>query len=339
MNNIRDLLEVIGSINNLINQIPQYKENALLALGNLHNILSGHQLNIINSKIKEIITNDLNYGKVWNVILFFGKSDPYIIEHLKESVLIGTYLWPVEYSTKNEKSFINVQHLNRMLKKQTNYPFNSDEHLKLFEILKEKFRTFKTINENSIGLPPLYFDHLFILKDMVDFLEDVKWILNNNSDYISLKNEINLAYNKERGYQSIFQGLISKDKSIVVLALNELSLKIHDGNLTELHNEINCVLNKIILETEPGVDAALGYLATWISENSNSHHYRQYKFLLLEILIKYQSNDFFNYEKPYMHEKLFILAQTLKSWGIDDPAIKYWIDLKEESLYNNIIFL
>jgi len=60
---------------------------------------------------------------------------------------------------------------------------------------------------------------------------------------------------------------------------------------------------------------------------------------LVEILKKYKTEELSEYDKPFVQEKLVKIAMVLNYWGYTDESIIYWVNIGNDSVYNNIIRL
>ncbi|TRX03995.1 hypothetical protein [Flavobacterium gawalongense] len=111
---------------------------------------------------------------------------------------------------------------------------------------------------------------------------------------------------KERGYRTIKEGLLFKDKNIVLKSLAELSLKLYDDKV-EIDDKTNLslLLNRLIFEENFFTEVVLNYLAVWLQNEKINLYFDNFKDLILLILEKFKS------EIPRDCNKPFVLSQLI----------------------------
>ncbi len=325
-------------IKKIINKIPENPENYMFVLGNLNYILTKENKDDI---LKSLLKTDFNMVKndrVWLVILYFVNGNKLLYNRIKTAIIKNDKLWYTGISGSSisfgQYNFIELQNLRKNNHRKNGLLWTRNEAIGIFNQLQVALNDIKRIKEkmNDINFES-------ILEEMYQFVFDEENNINQLDNYSIVREELKKLYFSERRYLNLYEGLISNDKTVVILSLNEVFSNIYRSNKLIHKEEIKLVLNKIVFQKEPSVEAALSHMANMIWDFRKNKSFNIFSKQLVEILKKYKIEELIEYDKPFVQEKLIKIAIVLNYWGNTDESVLYWINIGKESIYNNVIRL
>jgi hypothetical protein len=325
--------KLILIINKLIDQIPSRTEDVIFVLGNLNKILTEDMLVSIGERLALCDFSGFESDRVFRIILFFSRRNPSIHKALLGVVFNHPSLWATGITAEGVRGPISV--LDFMALTDVG---NSDIgiHLKreavdlAFEKLKVAIESMRPI----IAKGREELDFTFVLEPMYDFLEGYKNELLQRDDFESVYDFVKSTYFKGRQYEELSKGISDSNKNAVVLALADLSSKVEHGS-TDVY-DIQVLLNKLLLQHEPGIEAGLNYLATWIVESKNKDFFLKFERTLKDIIEKYWVSDLIEGDIIFVKEMMVRIAWGMRQIGIDCISVGRWISYGRESPFNNL---
>jgi len=327
-----------NQINEIINKIPENPNNYMFALGNLNEILTDDNKNDILKSLLKTDFNIIKNDRVWHVILYFANNDKILHGNIKKAIIKNESLWytgisgySVSYGRTN---FIILQNLRKNNHRENGLTFTKNEAIKIFDKLQVALNDIKRVKQK---MDDINFES--ILEEMYQFVFDEENKINQLDNYSVIREELKDLYFKERGYLNLNEGLVSNDKTVVILSLAEVFSDIYRSNKLIHKEEIKLTLNKIIFQKEPSVEAALSHVSNLIWDFRTNKSFKVFAMPLVGILRKYKTEELIEYDKPFVQEKLIKIAMVLKYWSYNDESILYWKNTGKESVYNNIIKL
>lgn len=326
--------ELESRIDALIEYINQ-NETAIFMVGNIHAILKSSQKKIILKKLNNIDFNMIQNGRVWRVIAYFSKDENKIVNKVKASILKNKNLFNAGFTDQGLSSGINFIEISQLTDPGNLLAISWEKN--------EAIQIFNRINSELIKIEKWLAkrenDFKFILHEMLLFLDYERSKVENIESYQTVYDKVESLYRKNRGYDSLIDGLLSSDKSTVIWALGELSMELHeDKMLNGLDFEINAFLNKILLQSEPSLEACLNYLSSWINSDKLAEAFKKYCGIISRILDKYTQFELEEFDKPFVYNQLIIIAKKLDDWGIKSENINHWKEYEQQSRFNNIKF-
>ena len=99
---------------------------------------------------------------------------------------------------------------------------------------------------------------------------------------------------------------------------------------------LELILNKLILEAEPGLEGCLLYLSNWLLDFPNDNTLKKSKELITEIIRKYSISAPEDIDLPFLREKIISIAFVLKKWNVQDPIIDQLCNEITSSRFNNV---
>lgn len=311
-------------------------EFAWFAIGNIYNILSAKQKQIIIDNLRLVDFDSINNERIWKIFLFFAARNPSLISKMKKGIISNKNLWDAGFTKSNTLSssnnYIRLKELSKNRNRKSGIKWTKNECKIIFQkmvVELEKIENFRTKRDER--------SFLFILEEMGSFLISEKEKLKSNLNYEEIYKRVNTLYIKDRGYNTILDGILSDEKSQVVWALSELSLLIDAKvNTVEVGKCITVLLNKILLQSQPSLEESMNYLSTWIGDDRNKKLFNSYETFILSILEQYYKKDLPSCDKPFVLEQLITIADILKKWGLRHDYIDKWIERKRNYRYLNI---
>jgi len=325
-------------IKEIINKIPENPEIYLFILGNIDDILTKENQDEI---LKSLLKTDLNIIKnerVWHVIVYFANGNKLLCNRIKTAIIKNDKLWDTGILSISDSgisygqyNFIELQNLRKNNHRKNGLFWTSNEAVKIFEKLQIAMNKIKEVKQrkNDINFES-------ILEEMYQFVLDEENKINQSYNYLVVQKELKKLFFSDRKYSNLYEGLVSNDKTVVILSLAEVFSDIYRTNKLIHKEEIKLILNKIVFQKEPSVEAALSHVSNMIWDFRKNESFKVFSMQLIEILKKYENEELIEYDKPFVQEKLIKIAMVLNYWEINDESVLYWINNRKESIYNNI---
>ncbi|WP_027421077.1 SIR2 family protein [Crocinitomix catalasitica] len=327
--------ELTRSIDSIIGMIHE-SENAIFLIGNIYSILTDFQKSLIFKKLTNIKFDYIENERVWKVLTYFSDSDKKIINQLKSAIIKNKKLFDAGFTDQGlsmSENFIEISTLTNL----NNSRYIEWTKTEAILILKKVISEFKKIEDWLKKRDQHNFSS--ILYEMLSFFYREKSKLEHKKEYHEVFTKAKELYYKQRGYNSLLDGLVSTDSKVVLWTLSELSILIYEEKTIEgYEQEILTFLNKVLLQSKPCLEESLNYLATWINSESLSDNFKIHSHIILKILAKYTQFELDEFEKPFIYKQLIDIANVLNSWNVKDSIIKHWQKNERKTRFNNIKF-
>lgn len=334
LDELRDTLqskELTSCIELIIESIPE-NETAIFIVGNLHSILTASQKNHIFKRLEFAKFYKNKNERVWRPLIYFSKGDRKIIDQLKSAIIENEKLFNAGF-TDMGISMVNFIKISELSNLENSKPIDWTK-AEAIQIFKKLVTEFKQIEGWLVKR-----EHSFIsiLHEMLLFLERERIKIEREEEYKTVIDKIHKLYNEQRGYDYLPDGLASSDSSVVVWALSELSLLLHQEKSTNQRDvEVAILLNKLLLQSDPSLEVSLNFLATWINNEELSEVFKEKAQIILSILKKYTKNELEEFDKPFVYKQLVDISKALNRWGIQDDIISQWLKFEVKTSFNNI---
>jgi hypothetical protein len=337
---INQSLTLANNIHKLILSLS-ISENAWFILGNIDSIISKSQIKLIQKQIFKLNLNNLKDERIWHVLLYYSKNNKILVDLIKKSIITNKSLWNSGFTQDGLSSgyfHIKLSTLVKNKNHQNGIIWTKSEVIEIFkrlviEILKIENWLKKDRGSNK--------NFSFILEEMMFFLNAEKTKIKEISESSSIIKKVYDLYLDSKGYKNLVDGILSKENTKVIWALSELSNKIYISNWlkdSDIKQEVDALLNKILLQSEPSLEASISYLAAFVRDKSNMELFQPKSTILVMILKKYLENPLEEFDKPFVYEKLIIIANNLKKWHFRSVYIDKWLSIQQNTHFNNIKF-
>lgn len=308
----------------------------LFVFGNLNFTFNQARQSAITRQLTDLGTFHSQNERVWRIVLYFAQGHEEIIANIKASIIASPRLWDAgftEQGLSGSNNYIPINQLRRVNNNSTIYWSANDLQI-LYDRLKETLGKIEWwLNRGTDN----FSDFKGILEEMTFFLSAEKDRLADKTDYDEVLLRVGKLYVKEKRYASIREGLLSSDKEEFTTALDEVFYQLYNfKNVKEREFELKTVLNRVLLQAEPGLAEALGTAADWFLSQKSETRVRQYEEILLEILHQYRRQAPKDIDLPFLESKLIRLAYVLKYWKNDDPEIDKQLGLLKTSRFMDI---
>lgn len=327
------------TISKITGTISEKRLNCFYVLANLNILLTQEQKNEIKKVLALLDFTKISDSRFWEVAIYIADGDVLLIEKVKSVVLISSKLWDTGYRGKAENGRTSWSHAdpinlkNLSLKQNRTWGINwSDIELKnLSDILLGKAGEFKLIMRHDNQM----FSY-FKLSEVMDwFLFEHQASLSTYKNYKPLKELIQSFHLYNSHFDALEDGLTSLEKADVVWALGDLAANFNNKEAEDRH--VIMVLNKILFQAEPAVEAALGYMVYWIEvEVESKKEFWNSKEVILSILRKYRYHPLAKTEKTYSDYQLCRIALAFHPYSKPDNDLNWWIEQARNSPYNSI---
>lgn len=307
-------------------------------LGNLKEVLTKDEIKAIEQLFPTITFEKIENTRVWKVMYFFIKDNPKLMDVFKKELLQSKTIFKSGFNLDTNgkiKSFSSGEHFTSIRHLTSGNSIWNDEELKLlFERLIDEINLIKDWNKKDRETK---FD--FIYEEMIDFLDFEKLRLESFEEFEGIYEFVNSELIKDRGYKTVKDGLLSKDKNVVLKSLAELSLKLYDERFESNDvTNLSLLLNRLLFEDDFFTEAVLNYLAVWLQEDIIKVHFYVFKDLILLILEKFKNNIPTQCNKPFVLSQLINISSFYDvNFGVNETT-KYYADLRKVAEYEYIIY-
>ncbi len=324
-----------GQLDEVINGLDTVRIARIFVLGNLFRLLSTEQLTHITEQLLQVDFGQVSNARIWRVLLHFANGQPLLGERMRQALIVHENLWYTGIDGDSITGGLNDEPIPisslSYSDLRTNGLIWEDKELKaIFEGLKVSLNNL----ERLVPTPDGWFSFTSVLEEMVDFLTEFRLRIQFLADYEKTLVRTQKLLDAHRNYSELEEGLSSRDQTAVLTALKELDTRVYHNNFNP--DNITLLLNKILLQAEPAVEASLGYVAVWLNSRRYPDRFREQEALLVRILRKYEAQPLENSDLAYVEDKLTRIAWLLKTWGNQDPIVSSWLKKADESRFNNV---
>lgn len=302
----------------------------------LNEILNEEQKSRIRGLLPSIDYSRFRDENIWGSVLLFANGDKVIHEKIKPQIVKSQHLWDAGFSDEGLSSyspFIHLSNLERVKYLEDGLVWDKSEAKAIFQRLLNELKKIDLFLEKRKG-----HTFRFILQEMYLFLKYNNKQLEDIPDYLEVYSRIEQMYFEHRGFMTIMEGILSEDSSEVVWALSDLTNELRRGTATDnLKMELSALLNKVLLQSQPSLEASLGFVSGWMTDVPSL--FVEWKDLLLAILHQYKIKELTNCDKAFVLHQLVIISKRLKALGVDYEVVEFWIEEGENSTFNRVRFM
>jgi hypothetical protein len=329
---LHDLDDVIDGI---IDGLDVANIDHIFAIGNVFEFLSQKQRNKIARKLSNLNLTGVRNPRIWSILVYFSQGNPNLQTAIQDAVTKHADLWYTGIQGNMvQGSFIDeVIKLSRFTYSdfyQTGLVWNQKNILAIFDRLKIALADIIRMGNFRDEIVSF----LNTLEEMIDFLDRHGEVLKEEQDYKTIAQLARETYNLHRNFNDLEEGLTSNVKSEVLTALSDLSQAVYANQFDSDH--VILILNKILLQSEPGLEASLSYVASWFTDKRHSDRFKNRAPLLLRILKKYSAQPLVDCDASFVEEKLIRLAYLVKRWENEHSVVQEWMEIADQSRYNNV---
>ncbi|GAA4915159.1 SIR2 family protein [Mucilaginibacter defluvii] len=324
---LHELIEV------LIDELTAKVDSHLFALGNLYRLLTPEQHSKISAALQLVDYSTVRNVRVWRIILHFVKPERNLMKRIRQALLSHYALWytGIEGTTiSGGIESIDVSALTKGPENAKGITWTAGDLDLLYKKIKDSLRLIK-----NVGDRPLVFNSFAnVLEDMIAFMRLHRHKLGGKADYAEVMQLASALFDEQREYKSLTEGLLSADSSAVIWALSEVSRALQAGQFDPQH--IIIIINKALLQQQPGLEASLNYLAHWGSNTMLQKQFELFAPWYILLLEKYLDKMPDNVDVPYVQERLVMMALQLQKWGTEHAVVEEWLLKAKLSDFNNV---
>ncbi|MCD2424410.1 SIR2 family protein [Niabella pedocola] len=316
--------ELAGQINVLIQDFQLNPSGTLFVLGNIFYLLTEMQQDEIYERVKTVDFEKLSNSRSIRIALFFAKNDTAITDRIKQVIVEHQDLWETGIkgtSITGGHQTIALLEFTKRNNPKYGLTFNQDELVLIYEKLKTAAEDIRRV---SPGRASFFIDFTGMIHDMRVFLNYFKSNLELQPDYNTVLEEVDGLYANYTEYTELNEGLSSPESVSVIWALAALSEEVEHGDFND--DAVALLINKILLQVGPSLEAGLTYLASWINDEKAALKFKKHAFSLVKLLKKYQLYPLIESDKPFVELMLVKIAYGLESLNIEDQVISSTLD-------------
>lgn len=320
----------------LIDNLISDKLNLFL-LVNIETALNEKQLNKI---VKQLEIMPFENAEVRSLRLFhyFGSNNHIINKKIKEILLNHPRIWHTGVTETGFGKNGEAIHLTDFSKKKGSNKGITWTPLQLnnfyVKLRPALFGIQSTLLKSDIFFELVGPEFEHILMEAKEFLEQFKLQLKKQFDYTETVKLTEELIGKVKGFEDICDGISKSDERIVRSAIHALAQEIYRSKFD--FKALNLLMNKILLQHEPGLELALSYLPYWLENKSRFQVLLPLLPQLISILERYQNYRTLDIEQPKIVTSCVKISILLKSANQTHPAIEFWLTLAPKSHFNSV---
>ncbi|WP_303919397.1 SIR2 family protein [Draconibacterium sediminis] len=324
-------------IENLNNDNLKY---SIYALGNLEKIITTSQKKSIQIRLNDVCFDQLYSPNIWHVILSLSQGNKEINLKTRKAILQNKYLFDsgITINEDGRKSispndFIELHRLRKSIYRPNGLEWTKEESGFIFKKLCVELDKIDGLTEQGRA----FWGYKDIIEEMKIFLIDEQDALKNYTDYNDCLECVQENLSIEVGSGSIEKRIMSENQKEYFHAMEELTKHLFEMESVGSYAEIiDYVLSKLLVGFEPNLLFTLRKVSIWVKELKDNNCMNQFSDKLCFILDKYQTNYKIEGYKPAFHLFLVTIAEVLKYWDIEDDAVRFWLGVKNNSIFNNV---
>lgn len=323
-------------IESIIGELPD-NLNYIFLLGNINTAIPDAQRNQLYRKLMHLPKATKGDEKVWRILLYFSSDKPQVISLIKSNILHNERLWDAGFTEKGISGAYNYISLYRLRRGNHNHgiDWTKNEAVLIYKKLEKQVLRIADYVKTHSDLAFTQFGGL---------LDEMKWFLDYESEklkdqrsFTRISKTVQGLVDSQKGYVDILSGLVSGEKSQVLLALNEISYQIYNHKKFQENDKyFNLILNKIILKDKEGLEACLERMSDWIYAFRTGDYFKEYSSQIEDIIELYLRESIDGLEPPFVEEKLVTFAFVLQQWGSKNEFVLKALGLLKESRFNTI---
>jgi len=321
-----------GELQSVISRIPQEPENSLFVLGNLVECLSTSQLNDISRELSKVDFRAIKDSNWFRVALHFVGTGPLVRAAVADAVITHSSLWAsgvVGDTIHMPTPSLKIMELTDR-RHRKGLTFTNAQAVAIFETLQRSVEALRPLVSTRVGSNEM----LALYTEMKEFMDLYRDSLTSFTQFPDIYHFVETQYQNAIGYANIADGISHREKGAVILALADLSELAFHGELDVYAFEIH--LNKVLLQCEPGLEAAINYLAAWIELPACEENFRSASRTLQAIVSRYWDITPDGADIPFLKEMFVRLSWGMRKIGIGGEIVDRWIDYGTKSTYNNV---
>ncbi|BAU55663.1 SIR2 family protein [Mucilaginibacter gotjawali] len=324
-----------GQIDAVIAGIDTANISRIFVLGNLFRLLTPEQQTAITSRLMTVDFQEVSNARIWRILLHFANGQPILDGYMRKALLNHRNLWYTGINGNQISGGLNdepipVSSLSFSEWRPNGLQWDDSE----LELLYSGLQASLANIERLAPAPDFWFTFTPVLEEMVDFLKDFISRIASYEGYEDTLARAIAQLNIHRKYTELEEGLTSRDENAVETALHELDLRVYKDAFE--NDNVVLVMNKILLQAEPAVEASLGFLTSWLFYKRYPNRFRDQESLLVRILRKYELQPPDGGDVAYIEEKLVRIAWRLHAWQCADPVVNRWLEKAAASRFNNV---
>lgn len=331
---------VAAKIDETIENLNNNLMYSIYALGNLEKIFTTSQMQSIQNGLTEVCFSQLNSPNIWHVILYLSQGNKEINLKIKVAVLQNKYLFDSGITINEDgrmsispNDFIELHRLRKSNSRPNGLEWTKEESELIFKKICDELDKIDRLTEQGRA----FWGYKDIVDEMKVFLVDEKVALKNHPGFNDCLQRVQNNLSLEVGDGGIEKRIMAENQKEYFHAMEEITKHLFETESVGQYVEsIDYVLSKLLVGFEPNLLFTLRKVSIWVKELKDNNCMNQFSNKLCRILDKYQTNYKIVGYKSSFHLFLVTIAEVLKYWDVEDEAIGYWLEVKNDSVFNNI---
>ncbi|WP_375587779.1 SIR2 family protein [Flagellimonas aurea] len=331
-------------INEIISRFHS-EEYLVFVIGNIYELMREQQIEQVLNSLKFIDFGKLQNPRVFKVLTYIARNNPQILEKIKQGILLNKNLWAngIKYvddidakrkrrSISSRSDFIELSKLSGSRNQRYGLEWTKEEAKLIYNFLVKSLREIQDVGDRGTDI----INFGLLSEEMLQFLLNEHESLSSMRTYRSVLKEVKLLYSIYSGYSNRFVGLTEKNNQTVVWALRDIFGNYYNGHKDIEEDELNLILSKLLLESDPAIEACLAYVVSWLKDIKSKEKIIRHELKLISILNYYYSSKLIGYDKAFVQQQLVEIAWLMSKVGLKNPIIEKCLQIQETTSFNNI---
>lgn len=260
-------------------------------------------------------------------LCILAKNNAKYVVALKEEILSREY-WGNAY----QSSFGGDEQFFRFSLLPKEYVFGVEESVKIALKLEEIFSALASQMKVADSLFSVFYD---------DLLEEMDAYVNANSQAFSqeFKNKFFSAMASYRGFASIEQAFYGEEAEYIENAIQQVHVMRNKGKYEDIKKYLILALNRLLFKNTIANTKLLDLVALIVWKSMNKIVMDQDVTSKLCLLLQLYAHDdlrIYDFEVVDATYSFLLIAKALKSHGIEDQYIDWWIENENNTRFNYI---
>jgi hypothetical protein len=311
-------------------------KDVLLILGNIHQKLPADLLLLLRKKLATKNFPLFDSGEIWGNVLFFSGSQSKLILKIKKAIIESEFLWysgiQPSGSIQMRDDHIRLSRIRKTVSRPNGLTWTNGEVLEIYDKLKRELKKIKSAVERRGELD------LFkgLLREMNHFLINERKTLRHQRDYKNIINLCTSLYNKQKKFSDLKAALLSDDLPTLNWGLSELNDLLYFDDINKCKEVMELLFYRCVHRRRNGLQATLNAISFWCYDLKERSELKPFAALVNLILNEFIDDEFKDLKAPLIEEYLIKLAITLRYWQFTSEAVKYWLQRKNATRFNNV---
>ncbi|WP_407487842.1 SIR2 family protein [Elizabethkingia anophelis] len=313
------------------------KTSQINVVGNIMRVLDANHIKTIAEKILLFIENDdiIEKNTMYTCCFFLKKAEIKMTK-LKQYIIKSDKVWDngirQDRNSITQPDFWELSHFEQF------FEWNQNELVKLYKDLIIKLDQLLESSHYQ-NKEMLFFRRYYIklLDEMLNFLVKNESLLSIQKTFYPIKHKITAELQDKRGYTNLSEGLLSRDSSTVISALNLFFRSINESGISEFEYEFSLIISRFLNQRRESLESCIEcinytikkyYTVNELPNDLKKSIIHALDAYTIELLVKLEL------DVPRISKYLMNISEYLSNLHQDSTGIDYWLAQKKAKRFN-----